>query len=83
MGAYIGLPVHALLGLTMLAVSLSNAKRLGDLSVPERLKRISKVTAGFAVLQLVVGMALGGVMHLAPNLPMFLRFCVESMLLLH
>ncbi len=69
MGLYAGLSVHALLGLLMLVVTQSNAKRLATLPVPERLKRISKVTAAFAVFQLVAGMALGGVMHLAPSLP--------------
>jgi len=69
MGPYIGLPVHAFLGLMMPVMALSNAKRLGDLPVPDRLKRISKVTAGFSVFQLVLGMAMGGVAHLGPNLP--------------
>lgn len=70
MGPYIGLPVHAILGLILLVLARSNAKRLEDLPVPDRLKRISKVTAGFAVLQAIAGMALGGVLHLAPTLPL-------------
>jgi hypothetical protein len=69
MGPYIGLPVHAILGLLMLVIAQSNAKRLEARSVPDRLKRISKVTAGFAAFQLIAGVALGGVLHLAPNLP--------------
>jgi hypothetical protein len=69
MGTHVGLPVHALLGLMMLIVTRSNSKRLATISVPERLKRISKVTAGFAVFQLIAGIALGGLRHLAPNLP--------------
>jgi hypothetical protein len=69
MGPLIGLPVHAILGLLMLVLAQSNAKRLVALSVPDRLKRISKVTAGFAAIQVIAGMALGGVIHLAPNLP--------------
>ena len=48
MGPYLGLSVHALLGLIMLIVTQSNVRRLAALPVPERLKRISKVTAGFA-----------------------------------
>jgi len=66
---YMGLSAHVLLGLLMLVVTLGNAKRLRALPVPDRLKRISKVTAGFAMFQLIAGMALGGIRHLAPNLP--------------
>ena len=69
MGAPIGLSIHAILGLLMAVVTLSNAARLRALPVPDRLKRISKVTAGFSVFQLITGMALGGIAHLAPNLP--------------
>ena len=69
MGPYVGLPLHALLGLMMLVITQSNARKLALMSVPDRLKRISKVTAGFAVFQLIAGMALGGIMHWFPNLP--------------
>jgi hypothetical protein len=72
MGQYVGLPLHMLLGLALLLMTLGNAKRLSALKVPDRLKRISKVTAGFAVFQLVSGMALAGVMHLAPKVPYLL-----------
>lgn len=68
MDAYVGIPVHVLLGLIMLILTQSNARRLASLPVPYRLKRISKVTAGFAIFQIAVGMALGAVMHLAPGL---------------
>jgi hypothetical protein len=70
MGPYLGLPVHAVLGLVILAVTLTNARTLRTLPVPERLKRISKVTAGFAIVQAISGLALGGVMHLTPDLPL-------------
>ena len=63
-----GLSLHILFGLILLVVTLSNAKRLRALSVADRLKRISKVTAGLAVLQLISGMVLGGIRHLTPNL---------------
>ena len=69
MGQYVGWPVHALLGLAMLLLTQLNARSLQALSAPSRLKRISKVTAGFAIFQVVTGLALGAVMHLAPNLP--------------
>lgn len=69
MGERIGLPVHALLGLFLLFMTVANARKLAALSVPTRLKRISKVTMGFAVFQLVAGLALGGLHHLAPDLP--------------
>ena len=64
----VGLSVHVLLGLTMLVLTQSNARRLAALTVPLRLKRISKVTAGFAIFQIAAGLALGAVMHLAPGL---------------
>ena len=69
MGLYIGLPVHVVLGLLMLFLTQSNAKRLRALPVPDRLKRISKATAGIAMFQLVAGIAMGGARHLAPNVP--------------
>ena len=68
MGTYVGLPIHALLGLIMLVATHSNARRLRALPVPDRLRRISRVTAGFAIFQLIAGLALGGVMHLFPYL---------------
>lgn len=67
MGKYAGPPVHVLLGLAMLVVARSNARALEALPVPPRLKRISKATEGFALLQVVGGLALGAVTHLAPN----------------
>jgi hypothetical protein len=72
MGSHAGFPVHALLGLILLVMTQINARSLAALTVPARLKRISKVTAGFAVFQLVNGLAMGGVSHLAPNLPFVL-----------
>jgi hypothetical protein len=68
MGVSAGFPVHALLGLTMLFLTQSNARKLMAFPVPARLQRICKVTAGFAIFQVVSGLALGGVSHLAPNL---------------
>ena len=68
MGSTVGLPIHALLGLGMLAMTWSNARQLAVLPVPSRLKRISKVAAGFAVFQLISGLALGAIAHLALNL---------------
>lgn len=64
-----GLSVHVVLGLLLLFVTLGNAKRLGALQVPDRLKRISKVIAGFSAFQLIAGLVLGGIMHLAPQIP--------------
>lgn len=69
MGAYAGFPVHALLGIFLLIMTVINARKLAALPVPSRLKRISKVTMGLAVFQLVSGLALGGLLHLAPDLP--------------
>jgi hypothetical protein len=69
MGKYAGPPVHVLLGLAMLALTVLNARRLAALPVPARLQRISKVTAGIAAFQVVGGLAFGAVTHVAPNLP--------------
>lgn len=69
MGPYAGYPVHALLGLLMLVVTAANAKSLAALAVPDRLKRISKATVGFAIFQLATGLALGAITHFAPDLP--------------
>lgn len=69
MGAYIGFPVHILLGVALLFVALVNARRLAPMPVPARLKRISKVIVGFAVFQFVFGAILGAVMHLFPDIP--------------
>jgi membrane protease YdiL (CAAX protease family) len=68
MGSIAGLPVHVLLGLAMLIMTWTNSRSLEALPVPARLKRISKVAAGFAMFQLVSGLALGAVVNFAPNL---------------
>ena len=68
MGKY-GAPVHVLLGLALLVLTVGNARRLAALPVPARLPRIAKVTSGIAVLQLVCGVAFGGVKHMLPDLP--------------
>jgi hypothetical protein len=69
MGQYVGLPLHVLLGLALLFITQGNVRRLSSLTVPARLTRISKVTAGFALFQVISGIALAGIMHLTPNLP--------------
>jgi hypothetical protein len=72
MGPYAGFPVHTLLGLVLLVVTQINVRNLAALPVPARLQRISKVTAGLAIFQIVSGLAIGGVSHLAPHLPFVL-----------
>jgi len=69
MGAYIGFPVHILLGVVLLFVAFANARRLEPMAVPARLKRISKVIVGFAAFQFVFGAVMGVVMHFFPNIP--------------
>jgi hypothetical protein len=68
MGPYVGLAVHLVLGLAMVFVTWTNTRRLQSLPVPDRLKRISKVTAGFAVFQLIAGIVLGGAAHSVPGM---------------
>jgi hypothetical protein len=67
-GIKVGIPVHVLLGIALLVATQSNARGLAALPVPDRLKRISKVAAGIAIFQLICGLALGGIMHLNPNM---------------
>jgi hypothetical protein len=62
--------IHILLGVLMLVIAWSNARRLAALAVPARLQRISKVTAGFALFQTIAGLALGVAAHWTPNLPL-------------
>ena len=69
MGASIGLSIHVLLGLFLLAMTITNARKLASLPVPSRLKRISKVTMVFAIIQTILGLALGGLQPLVPDLP--------------
>jgi hypothetical protein len=68
-GAKPGLWVHVALGLAMLLITQSNARSLQTLPVPVRLKRISKTMVGFAVLQIVCGLAFGAAKHFLPDLP--------------
>jgi hypothetical protein len=68
-GAKVGLSLHVLLGLAILLVVFSNSRSLASLPVPARLKRISRATVGFAVFQIICGIAFGAVMHLLPDLP--------------
>lgn len=79
MNVYVGLSIHIFLGLLLLFVTAGNAKRLRALAVPDRLKRVSKVTAGFAVFQLLIGAALGGLMHLAPDM----HFLLKTLTIVH
>jgi hypothetical protein len=72
MGSSVGFPVHLLLGLILLVRTQINARSLAALAVPARLQRVSKVTAGFAIFQLVCGLALGGVSHLVHGVPFVL-----------
>jgi hypothetical protein len=67
-GRKIGAPLHVFLGLALLLLTQHTMRQLAALTVPDRLKRISKVTAGIAVFQAVSGLALGALMHFAPNL---------------
>ena len=69
LGDSVGSSVHMLLGLLLLILTLTNARSLGALPVPARLKRISKVAAGFAVFQAVGGLALGLFVRYSPALP--------------
>jgi hypothetical protein len=64
----VGLPVHILIGLMMLVMTWGNMKRLAVLPVPDRLKRISKATMGFALFQIINGLAMGAVVHFAPDM---------------
>jgi hypothetical protein len=64
----VGLPLHVLLGVAMLAMTQLNMRQLAALPVPDRLKRVSKVTAGFALFQIVSGLALGALGHFALTL---------------
>ncbi len=68
MGVSVGVPIHVLLGIAMLVMTQANARSLATMPVPPRLKRISKAAAGFAIFQIVAGLALGALMHFAPNM---------------
>jgi len=69
MSANIGYPVHVLVGILLLYMTATNTSRLKSLPAPGRLVRISRITMGFAIFQLVSGIALGGILHMAPELP--------------
>ena len=68
MSVKIGYPVHIVIGILLLYMTATNTSRLKAQPVPKRLVRISRVTMGFAIFQLVSGMALGGILHLAPEI---------------
>jgi len=72
MNANIGYLVHIILGLLLLYMTVANVGKLKKLKAPQRLKRISKVTMGFAIFQLLSGLALGGIHQLAPEIPFIL-----------
>jgi len=63
----VGLYVHIILGLAMLAMTSANMAQLRALPVPDRLKRISKATAGFALFQFIIGLVLGSSTIFAPR----------------
>ncbi len=57
-GLSVGPTVHGLLGALMVVLTQWNLRTLRTLPVPARLTRISKVMAGLAIVQLVLGVAL-------------------------
>jgi hypothetical protein len=61
--------LHIALGVVLLILTLSNARSLTRVQVPARLKRISKVTACFAIFQILCGLAWGAVVHFIPDKP--------------
>jgi hypothetical protein len=67
MGPYAGIPIHLLLGLAMLFLTQGNERKLASLAVPLRLRRISRVTAGFAVFQAACGIAVAASKGLGPK----------------
>jgi hypothetical protein len=73
----VGLPVHIFVGLIMLVVTWGNMKQLAALPVPDRLKRISKATMGFALFQIINGLAMGAVVHFAPD-PSVVRSVIKG-----
>jgi hypothetical protein len=60
-------PIHLVLGLVLLVLTQINRKQLTALPVPDRLKRICKVTAGLVVFQIISGLAMGAVLRFAPS----------------
>jgi hypothetical protein len=77
MGRVPGAIVHGILGIAVLALAAANAGALGRAAVPDRLKRISKATLSLAVMQLVLGGALGAFQHFA--VPGWVRSIVIGM----
>jgi hypothetical protein len=76
LGDSVGAWVHILFGMLLLIMTLTNARSLKTLEVPQRLKRISKVAAGFAVFQVIGGGSLGMLAHsttITPIVPAILR----------
>lgn len=78
-GIRIGLSMHVLLGLAMLGLTWINARSLKSMPVPARLKRIGNATVGFAVFQLLCGLAFGAVMHFLPGL----RVAASALRIIH
>ena len=71
LGRYLGIPLHIILGLLLMVLTGSNARRLAVLPVPARLKRISKVTAGFAICQLLTGLGVQVLGYLSAGQQLF------------
>jgi hypothetical protein len=65
MGRIPGVIIHIVLGVASLALAAANAGTLGKAAVPDRLKRVSKATLSLAVVQLVLGGALGAFQQFA------------------
>lgn len=66
-GSRAGLLVHIVLGLAIFVIAWQNSRILRPLPVPNRLKRIGKTILGFAVFQLVFGLAFGALMGILPS----------------
>lgn len=70
--------LHVLVGAGILALTQLNARELAKKPVPDRLKRISRTTAGLAIAQAVLGLAMGALEHSGLDLPAIVTGIVDA-----
>ena len=62
-GSWVVLVLHVLIGVALLVLTQVNARELAAKACPDRLKRISAITAKLAIVQAVLGVGLGALGH--------------------
>lgn len=72
LGYSIGLPIHTVLGLTLMAFATLNWRQIETIPVPPRLRRVAKALVVMCAVAVVTGLGLAAISHI-PDAPTWAR----------